>query len=45
MWNETDPHRRRKLVSEIVTDDARYLDPIMSGNGAEEITGFLEAAA
>ena len=30
MWNETDPQRRRELVAQTVTDDARYLDPIMS---------------
>ena len=37
MWNETDPQRRRELVSETLTDDARYLDPIMAGTGPDEI--------
>ena len=34
MWNETDPHRRRELVSETLADDASYLDPITAGNGS-----------
>jgi hypothetical protein len=44
MWNETDPHRRRELVSEVVTDDASYLDPIMSGNGPDEISEMIAGA-
>ena len=44
MWNETDPHRRRKLVSEVVTDDASYLDPIMSGTGPDEISEMIAGA-
>ena len=44
MWNETDPARRRRLVSEAVTDDARYLDPLMAGSGAEEISDMIAGA-
>ena len=44
MWNETDPQRRRSLVSEVVTDDASYLDPIMSGNGPDEISEMIAGA-
>ncbi len=44
MWNETDPGRRRKLVAEALTDDANYLDPIMAGNGTDEITAMIGAA-
>jgi len=44
MWNETDPHRRRELVSATLTEDASYLDPIMEGNGAEEISNMISAA-
>ncbi len=44
MWNETDPERRRQLVSETLTDDATYLDPIMAGNGADEISDMIGAA-
>ena len=44
MWNETDPQRRRELVSEALTDDASYLDPIMEGTGAEQISDMIGAA-
>ena len=32
-WNETDPGRRRALVSALWTEDASYLDPVMGGDG------------
>jgi SnoaL-like protein len=44
MWNETDPARRRRLVSETITDDARYLDPLMAGSGADEISDMIAGA-
>jgi SnoaL-like domain len=44
MWNETDPQRRRELVSQALTDDASYLDPIMAGEGVDEITAMIGAA-
>ncbi|HTP21459.1 MAG TPA: nuclear transport factor 2 family protein [Solirubrobacteraceae bacterium] len=44
MWNETDPQRRRELVSATLTDDASYLDPIMAGQGVEEISDMIGAA-
>jgi hypothetical protein len=44
MWNETDPARRRRLVSETVTDDASYLDPIMSGSGPDGISEMIAGA-
>jgi len=44
MWNEIDPQRRRELVSATVTDDARYLDPLMSGNGPDEISQMIAGA-
>ena len=44
MWNETDPLRRRRLVSETVTDDASYLDPIMSGSGPDGISEMIAGA-
>ena len=43
-WNETDPERRRELVGATFTDDARYLDPLMSGSGADEIAAMIGAA-
>ena len=44
MWNETDPHRRRALVAETVTADARYLDPVMTGEGIDGIDEMIAAA-
>jgi hypothetical protein len=44
MWNETDPQRRRELVAQTVTDDARYLDPIMSGSGPDGISEMIGGA-
>jgi hypothetical protein len=44
MWNETDPQRRRELVSATLTHDASYLDPIMSGQGVQEISDMIGAA-
>ena len=44
MWNETDPQRRRELVTQTVTDDARYLDPMMSGDGPDGITEMIGRA-
>jgi hypothetical protein len=44
MWNEPDPHRRLELVSQTLTDDASYLDPIMSGHGVAEISDMIGAA-
>jgi len=42
-WNETDPERRRRRLAEGWTDDARYVDPLMSGRGAAEIDGLIGA--
>ena len=43
-WNETDPERRRALVAETFSDDARYLDPLMSGEGHDGIAAMIGAA-
>lgn len=42
-WNETDPERRRRLFAEHWTEDARYVDPLMSGRGAAQIDGLIAA--
>ena len=44
MWNETDPQRRRQLVTETVTEDAAYLDPVMAGNGPDGISEMIGGA-
>jgi hypothetical protein len=43
-WNETDASRRLALVGETFTDDARYLDPLMSGEGVDGIAAMIGAA-
>ena len=44
MWNEQDADRRRALVAATLTDDATYLDPLMSGEGIDQITAMIGAA-
>ena len=43
-FNEADETRRRELVQATFTDDARYLDPLMSGEGADGISAMIGAA-
>jgi hypothetical protein len=42
-WNETDAERRLALVAETFTDDARYLDPLVSGEGVDGIASMIGA--
>jgi hypothetical protein len=44
MWNERDPARRRELVARTMTDDATYIDPLMEGDGVDQITAMIGAA-
>ena len=44
MWNETDPGRRHELVARTVTEDARYLDPLMAGEGIDGIGSMIAGA-
>jgi hypothetical protein len=43
-WNESDPEQRRALVARTFSDDASYLDPLMSGDGAHGIDAMIGAA-
>jgi hypothetical protein len=43
-WNEPDPDRRRALAGEVWTDDGSYLDPLMRGDGPDEIAAMIGAA-
>lgn len=43
-WNERDPEARRELVAATFTDDADYLDPLMSGRGIDELDLMIAAA-
>jgi hypothetical protein len=42
-WNETDVAKRQALMKKYWTDDATYVDPLMSGEGSEEISGLVGA--
>jgi hypothetical protein len=44
MWNEADPAQRRELVARTVSDDATYLDPLMSGEGVDGIDAMIAGA-
>jgi hypothetical protein len=44
MWNETDPRRRQALVAETLTEDASYLDPLMSGEGIDGVSAMIAGA-
>jgi hypothetical protein len=43
-WNQTDPERRRAIIAETWTNDASYVDPIMSGDGPEGIDRMIAGA-
>ena len=43
VWNETDPVRRTSLLAEDWSADATYVDPLMSGQGREEIGALIGA--
>jgi hypothetical protein len=43
-WNEGDESRRRSLVERTWTSDGTYVDPLMSGAGADGITAMIGAA-
>jgi hypothetical protein len=44
MWNEPDAQQRRELVAQTVTEDASYLDPVMTGAGIDGITEMIGGA-
>ena len=43
-WNETDSARRREIISATWTEDASYLDPVLSGDGQDGIDAMIAAA-
>ncbi|MFC8368126.1 MULTISPECIES: nuclear transport factor 2 family protein [unclassified Streptomyces] len=43
-WNERDPARRRALVDELWTDDAGYVDPIVTAEGRDAIEDVVATA-
>jgi hypothetical protein len=43
-WNERDPEARRALVALAFTEDATYLDPLVSGSGIDGIAAMIGGA-
>jgi hypothetical protein len=41
LWNEKVPSRRREMLSQDWTRDARYVDPLMSGDGADGVDALI----
>ena len=41
LWNEKVPSRRREILSQDWTQDARYVDPLMSGDGADGVDALI----
>jgi hypothetical protein len=41
LWNEKVPSRRREMLSRDWTADARYVDPLMSGDGADGVDALI----
>ncbi len=42
-WNETDPTARRKLIDEVWTADAEYIDPMAEARGRAAIDATIGA--
>lgn len=42
-WNETDAERRRALLKRHWAEDARYVDPMMQGEGEAAIAALVGA--
>ena len=41
VWNESDAARRRELIARTWTEGARYVDPLMSGDGPDGIDAMV----
>lgn len=41
LWNEQMPSRRREMLASDWTADARYVDPIMSGDGHDGVDALI----
>lgn len=42
-WNETDALRRRALIEQVYTEQARYTDPMVQARGREAIDATVAA--
>jgi SnoaL-like domain len=41
LWNERTPSRRREILAAHWTDDATYIDPMMSGDGHDGVDALI----
>ena len=41
LWNERTPGRRREMLAANWTADARYVDPLMSGDGHDGVDALI----
>jgi SnoaL-like domain len=41
LWNERTPNRRREILSEHWASDAKYVDPLMSGDGHDGVDALI----
>ena len=41
LWNERTPQRRREMLAANWTSDARYVDPLMSGDGRDGVDALI----
>jgi len=41
LWNERMPSRRREMLAENWTSDAKYIDPLMSGDGHDGVDALI----
>jgi SnoaL-like protein len=41
LWNERTPSRRREILAANWADDAKYLDPLMSGDGHDGVDALI----
>ena len=41
LWNERTPSRRHEMLSEGWTTDAKYVDPVMSGDGHDGLDALI----
>jgi hypothetical protein len=42
VWNETDADQRHELIAQTWADDARYIDPMMRGEGHAGINAIVQ---
>jgi SnoaL-like domain len=40
-WNETDPEARRSAIASLWAEDGRYVDPLASVSGQDEISALI----